>query len=210
MPGGVLLIMSKKYFIAGLITLVFITGCTYMRNPLRKETHLLQRGLLIDTSSYVYDLPYPKGVSHWMVQGYFTQFTHKRHAALDFKMPVGSPISAARAGVVVRIKKDGRQGGIKKANRPHANYIIIQHADSSRAGYWHLKYNSVMVSVGDTVAKGRVIALSGNTGYTYFPHLHFIVWRFDGNGRFRQMPTRFRTKNGPQYLRAIRSYKNVD
>lgn len=179
-----------------------------MNNPLRKETRRLQKGLIVDTSTFVYDLPYPKGKSHLMVQGYFTQFTHKRRAALDFKMPIGSVICAARDGIVVRTKSDGAQGGIKKANRQHANYIVIQHADSSRAGYWHLKKDNLMVKVGDSVKTGQPIALSGNTGYTYFPHLHFIVWTFDPQGRFKQMPTRFRTKNGAKYLRAIRRYRN--
>lgn len=184
-----------------------ISGCAYMQNPMRKETRLLQKGITVDDSSYIYQLPYPKGTSYLMVQGYFTQFTHKRRAALDFKMPIGSAICAAREGVVVRVKKDGKVGGVNKSNRPHANYIIIQHTDSSRAGYWHLKHNSVFVNIGDTIKAGQKIALSGNTGYTYFPHLHFIVWGFDRNGRFKQIPTRFNTQHGPKYLRAIRRYK---
>lgn len=183
-------------------------SCAYMNNPLRRETHRLQSGKIMDTTSFVYDLPYPKGVAHTLVQGYFTQFTHKRRAALDFKMPVGSVVCAARGGLVVRLKENGHQGGIKKSNRAHANYVVIQHADSSRAGYWHLQQNGVLVQVGDSVKKGQPIAHSGNTGYTYFPHLHFIVWTFDRNERFKQMPTRFRTKKGPKYLRAIRRYLN--
>lgn len=192
------------------IVMLSLAGCSYMRNPLRKETRMLTSGRTLDTSSYVYDLPYPQGKSYWMVQGYFTQFTHKRRAALDFKMPVGDTICAARDGVVVRLKEDGNQGGAKKSARPHANFVIIQHADSSRSGYWHLKHNGVLVNVGDSVKKGQKIALSGNTGYSFFPHLHFIVWNFDKRGRFQQVATRFRTKDGPKYLRAIRRYKNPE
>lgn len=188
--------------------LMALNSCTYMHNPMRKHTRLLQKGILVDSTSYVYDLPYPPGTSYLMIQGYFTHFTHKRRAALDFKMPVGSVVAAARGGVVLRIKNDGRQGGIRKSNRAHANYIVIQHADSSRAGYWHLKYNGVFVNVGDTVEKGQPIGLSGNTGYTYFPHLHFIVWEFDSDRNFTQIPTRFRTANGAQYLKAIKRYEN--
>ncbi|MFV0607022.1 MAG: M23 family metallopeptidase [Niabella sp.] len=175
---------------------------------MRKETRMLQRGKIADTTSYVYDLPYPKGRSYIMVQGYFTQFTHKRRAALDFKMPVGSVVCATRPGIVIRVKNDGNQGGPQMEYRSHANYVIIQHADSTRAGYWHLKHNSVLVNIGDTVQTGQPIALSGNTGYTYFPHLHFIVWGFDANRNFIQVPTRFRTKNGSKYLRAVKKYKN--
>jgi murein DD-endopeptidase MepM/ murein hydrolase activator NlpD len=187
---------------------IFFVACSYLSNPLRKETKLLLAGKIIDTTSYVYDLPYPQGISHLMVQGYFSNFTHKRRAALDFKMPEGSTLCAARGGVVVRMKDDGEDGGSDKAFRQQANYVIIQHADSSRAGYWHLKRKGVLVHVGDTVQKGQPIAVSGNTGYTFFPHLHFIVWSFDIKGKWKQLPTRFFTKDGPKYLVAITSYEN--
>lgn len=190
------------------IFVVLTASCAYMKNPMRKETHKLQHGRIIDTTSFVYRLPYPEGGTHTLVQGYFTQFTHKRRAALDFKMPIGSVVCAARGGVVIRVKEDGNIGGIKKSNRAHGNFVIIQHADSTRAGYWHLKHNGVLVNVGDTVEEGQQIALSGNTGYTYFPHLHFIVWGFNRYEQWVQVPTRFYTTEGVQYLRAIKAYTN--
>lgn len=189
-------------------SLLFLAGCVYMKDPLRKEAHGLQSGRLIDTTSYIYDLPYPKGVAHYMVQGYFTQFTHKRRAALDFKMPIGSIICAARSGVVIRIKNDGQRGGPQSKYRKEGNFMIIQHSDSTRAGYWHLKHKGTLVQLGDTVKTGQPIALSGNTGYTYFPHLHFIIWGYDKRKRFVQIPSRFRTQNGARFLKAIRLYKN--
>lgn len=183
-------------------------GCGYLYNPSRKETKMLRKGKITDSTSFVYDLPYPKGRSYWMIQGYFTNFTHKRRAALDFKMPVGSKVCAARGGVVVHVKKDGKKGGPNSESRPHANYIIIEHEDNSRAGYWHLKYDGALVNKGDTVKTGQVIGLSGNTGYTYFPHLHFIVWGFDSHKKFRQVATRFRTAYGARYLHAVKKYRN--
>lgn len=199
------------YFIKSSIVVfgvLALSSCAYMNNPLRKQTKLLQKGIIIDTSSHIYDLPYPQGVSHWLVQGYFTNLTHKKRAALDFKMPVGSIVCAARGGVVIRLKENGTKGGFYKSNRSEANYIIIQHEDSSRAGYWHLKHNGILINMGDTVKKGQPIASSGNTGFTFFPHLHFIVWALDHNKQFLQQPTRFRTKKGNIYLRAIKLYKN--
>lgn len=193
-----------------LILFIILTGCAYLRNPLRKETHRLQRGRLQDTSSFVYDLPYPQGTSHMLVQGYFTNFTHKRFAALDFKMPVGSTICAARDGVVAALKEDSNLGGPAKKNRPKANYVIILHEDSSRANYWHLKKDGVLVNLGDSVKAGQPIAISGNTGYTYFPHLHFSVRAKNAVPRFRQIPVRFRTRVGNIYLKAIRYYQNPE
>ncbi|GAB3007830.1 M23 family metallopeptidase [Niabella terrae] len=197
--------VAQILLVLGLFSL---PACAYMHNPMRRETHLLQRGITIDTTSFIYHLPYPPGVRHTLVQGYFTQFTHKRRAALDFKMPRGSVICAARGGVVVRVKEDGSKGGIGKNSRRHANYLIIQHADSTRAGYWHLSHKGALVQPGDSVQAGQPIALSGNTGYTYFPHLHFIVWGRNSQGGWIQIPTRFYTADGVRYLKAIKSYQH--
>jgi murein DD-endopeptidase MepM/ murein hydrolase activator NlpD len=63
------------------------------------------------------------------------------------------------------------------------------------------------VKVGDSVKAGQPIGLSGKTGYSYFPHLHFIVWRYDKNGKWTQVGTRFNTSRGIRYLRPIRYYR---
>lgn len=179
-----------------------------MKIPQRKETKLLVKGKIVDTTSYVYDFPYPKGKSYWLVQDYFTHLTHKRRAALDFRMSIGSTVCAAREGVVYKTRQDGTKGGFQRSDRPFANYVIIEHVDGSRAGYWHLRRNSIFVNAGDSVLKGEPIALSGNTGFTFFPLLHFIVWSFDKDKNFLQQPTRFRTQKGNRYIKAVHKYKN--
>lgn len=186
----------------------FTTGCSVSNNPQRKELKLLQKGILKDDTSFIYHLPYEENKTHLLVQGYFSHYTHKHRAALDFKMKKGTKVCAARDGVVVRIKKDGKKGGGNIKYRSDGNYIIIQHEDSSRTGYWHLQYNGALVNIGDTVKQGQVIGLSGKTGYTYFPHLHFIVWRSDSKGQWKQIGTRFQTNKGIRYLRPIRFYRN--
>ena len=190
-----------------LILLVAGTGCSVSKNPLRKQVRLLQRGVIRDDSSYVYSLPFRDGRRYYCVQGYFSMFTHRERAALDFKMKPGSSICAARGGVVVRVKEDGVKGGMRSRYRKDGNHVVIEHADGSRAGYWHLQTNGALVNAGDTVKQGQPIALSGNTGMTSFPHLHFIVWDFSTDRVFQQMPTRFRTTKGTGYLRAIRGYR---
>ena len=192
-------------FLIPLIAFYF-TACSVSHNPLRKEVRLLQKGIIKDDTSYVYDLPFKNGKSYWLVQGYFSRLSHKERAALDFKMKRGTTVCAARDGIVIRVKKDGDRGGWNKKYRPYGNNIVIQHADSSRAGYWHLQKDGALVNVGDTVKKGQAIGKSGKTGYALFPHLHFLVWDFDDKGNWRQVATRFRTLHGIKYLRAIKRY----
>jgi murein DD-endopeptidase MepM/ murein hydrolase activator NlpD len=193
-----------------LISLFILWGCAVSKNPLRKETRLRQKGIIKDDTSYVYGLPYENNTSHLLIQGYFSRLSHKERIALDFKMKRGSKICAARQGVVVRVKEDGDKGGWNRKYRPYGNVIVIQHPDGSRAGYWHLQQNGALVNVGDTVCKGQVIGLSGKTGYTALPHLHFIAWRFNDRGEWQQMPTRFQTSKGIKYLRPLRRYKSLN
>lgn len=189
------------------ILLLFLAGCAVSKNPLRKQVKLLQKGIIKDDTSYVYDLPYEAGKRYFIVQGYFSHFSHIERAALDFKMKRGTKICAAREGVVVRVKEDGDRGGLNKKYRPYGNNIVIQHPDGSRAGYWHLQKDGALVNAGDTVTKGQVIGLSGKTGYAALPHLHFLVWNYDSTRQWQQVPTRFNTTKGIKYLRSFHKYR---
>ena len=193
-------------FLWFLLGSVLLTSCAVSNNPIRSEVRRLQKGIDHEDTSYLYDLPYEEGKSYRMVQGYFSSFTHKERAALDFKMKRGSKICAARGGVVIRVKEDGNRGGLKRKFRAYGNYVIIQHADSSRAGYWHIQKDGALVNVGDTVLQGQPIALSGKTGYSAIPHLHFLVWT-NKSGGWQQVPTRFQTSTGVKYLKGWKKYK---
>lgn len=177
---------------------------------MRSQIRLLQKGIVREDTSYIYSLPFAITTVHRLAQGYFSRYSHKNRAALDFKMKKGTPVFAARGGIIVRVKQDGIKGGWNKKYRSEGNNIIIQHGDSSRAGYWHLQHNSSLVKVGETVLQGQQIALSGKTGYALFPHLHFLVWRFDKQGHWQQIATRFKTSKGNIYLRPFRKYCNVN
>jgi murein DD-endopeptidase MepM/ murein hydrolase activator NlpD len=202
------MLLKSKINIILIVAIFYLAGCAVSNNPQRKEIKQLQKGIIKEDTSFVYTLPFEKNKTHLLIQGYFSKYTHKNRAALDFKMKRSTTICAARGGIVVRVKEDGRKGGLNKKYRPDGNVIIIQHADGSRAGYWHLQFNSAIVNVGDTVAQGQAIGLSGKTGYTLFPHLHFIVWRFDGNNQWLQVGTRFQTSKGIRYLRPFRKYRH--
>lgn len=169
----------------------------------------LQRGRLRDDTSFVYALPYPEGKKYLMVQGYFTRFSHRNRTAIDFKMSEGTLITAARDGVVILTASNNNRGGWNRRYRTFANFIVIEHNDGTRAGYWHLQKGGVLVQVGDTVRQGQPIGRSGTTGYSAFPHLHFFVWTNRGE-KWLQLPTRFQTRSGPRYLRPMRSYTSVE
>lgn len=158
-------------------------------------------------TSFIYQLPYPSGRTHLMIQGYNSQFSHRGRLGLDFKMKTGSAILAARAGVVVALQEKHTKGGAKREYFRQANSVTIRHNDGTLSSYGHLKHNGVVVDIGDTVQQGQLIAYSGSTGYSALPHLHFSVFRNKPAGGREMLPTRFYTRKGIQYLRPGRWYR---
>ncbi len=143
-----------------------------------------------------------------LAQGYLSSFSHKGEYALDFKMKKGTKVCAARAGVVIATREDSKLGGYKDKYLSEGNYIIIKHEDGSYGNYWHLNFEGALVSKGDSVQQGQVIGLSGNTGYSAFPHLHFEVTSQYTVGH-NQIITRFRTQKGVRYLKPLHRYKAI-
>jgi murein DD-endopeptidase MepM/ murein hydrolase activator NlpD len=156
--------------------------------------------------SYIYELPFKQGTSHRVVQGYGGRFSHKNKACLDFEMPVGTPVYAARDGVVYRYKDDSNEGGILPKYEKQANYVIIMHVDGSFACYWHLKQYGVVVKNG-SVTKGQLIGYSGNTGFVLRPHLHFSVKNRFSYEMDAFIRTKFRTSDGIKILEGGHSYE---
>jgi murein DD-endopeptidase MepM/ murein hydrolase activator NlpD len=169
--------------------------------------HVKHRALPGQDSSYVYNLPYEKGKSHFLVQGYNSNLSHKGELALDFKMRRGTKICAMRGGRVFQIKENSDRGGLKKKYLSEGNYILIKHDDETYGWYFHLKKNGALVDVGDIIETGQVIGLSGNSGYSAFPHLHIEVVKND-SGHFTQIPTRFLLRGGVHRLKPGHFYRN--
>lgn len=188
------------------IILLLCTGCSVSRHPMRTTVKRLQKERPSDDSSFIYELPFPKNKTYRVIQGYFSRYTHRERAALDFNLKKGDTITAARGGVVIRVKQDGRRGGLNRKYRKEGNHIILEHDDGSRAGYWHLQYQGALVEPGDTIGTGHPIARSGKTGYALTPHLHFLVWKYE-KGIWQQVPTPFRTHRGIRYLRSWKRYR---
>lgn len=94
--------------------------------------------------------------------------------AYDAKMPIGTDILAMRAGTVVRVEESYVDGDLTPG---HENFVFVQHDDGTVARYVHLTNGGALVALGDRVTQGERIALSGHTGNSAAPHLHFDVTR---------------------------------
>lgn len=112
-------------------------------------------------------------------QGFGGRFSHddeQNRYALDFAAGIGTPVLAARAGTVMQVESDFSKAGLKRERYGgRANFVRILHDDGSMALYAHLKADGALVRVGQRVNAGQQIGLSGNTGFTTGPHLHFAV-----------------------------------
>lgn len=118
-------------------------------------------------------------VSQGFDGGYSHQLPGNRYA-IDLAMPEGTPVLAAKAGVVVDFV-DGHVGHTQDlSGRARTNYLRLLHPDGTLTLYAHLQPHSVRVGLGQSVSAGSWLANSGNTGYSTGPHLHFAVQHNDG------------------------------
>jgi len=107
---------------------------------------------------------------------------------VDFGVPEGTPVLAARDGVVVVRESRYALSYDDPRFMGRANIIVVRHDDGEESVYAHLQWRSVVVRVGQCVRRGQRIAKSGRTGYAGYPHLHFGVY----DARGRNIPVRFR------------------
>lgn len=122
---------------------------------------------------------YVGGVMTWPAPGYYrvtSKFGNrfhpvlkrwKLHTGVDLGVPSGSKIVAANSGVVL----------LAKYNVAYGNYVVVDHGGGITTLYAHNK--KLLVSPGQSVERGQVIAYSGSTGYSTGPHLHF-EYRING------------------------------
>ena len=147
---------------------------------------------------YLYRLPYAIGRSYYVLQGFGSRFSHRglERYAVDFYMKEGTPVHAAREGVVVRTVEEHSRGCWEDGCGKFANFIVILHSDGSTGEYYHLQRNGSLVEPGDYVERGQRIGRSGNTGHTTMPHLHFAVYEAAEWGNTRSLPIRYASANG--------------
>tara|TARA_R110002124_G_scaffold120157_2_gene278021 strand:+ start:7717 stop:8526 length:810 start_codon:yes stop_codon:yes gene_type:complete len=158
--------------------------------------------------NFAYRLPYKKGETHRLDQGYNGSFSHKGDSkyALDFNMKEGTEVYATRQGMVVEIEENYSEGGNDRSLMEKANHVTILHDDGTFAQYSHLKKSGATVKEGQKVRAGDRIGLSGATGFVTGPHLHFTVLKAKKGGGFTSLPIKFATKDGIQQLKEGEDY----
>lgn len=87
--------------------------------------------------------------------------TRKLHTGIDLPLPVGTPVKAVADGVIRRASFDGVNGRV----------LVIDHGRGVTTAYCH--NDALLVSEGDVVKRGAIVARSGNTGRSTGPHLHY-------------------------------------
>ncbi|MDP3734647.1 MAG: M23 family metallopeptidase [Nanoarchaeota archaeon] len=164
-----------------------------------------------------------------IVQGYNGPFSHfaVRHGndytyALDFKLPYGTPIVAARSGKVKLLLDSSSQCytgvDIEEARGYIPNAIEIRHDDGSIAHYQHLQKGSIRahyLQFGDYVSQGQEIGNTGKSGWIgLIPHLHFMVYNstcdFMGKRMLQTRPIDFTNYQGLLYHEELKEMYGSD
>jgi murein DD-endopeptidase MepM/ murein hydrolase activator NlpD len=150
-----------------------------------------------------YRLPYALASAVRVTQAFPDVKTHTDRAsqhAVDFAMPIGTDLFAARDGVVIEVASDFFESGTNMdVDGPRANVVRVLHDDGTMAVYAHLNWNTIRVVPGQRVRRGEYFADSGNTGFSTGPHLHFVVQRNEG-GALVAVPVEFAGATGPVTL----------
>jgi len=95
------------------------------------------------------------------------------HGGVDFRASIGTPVRAALSGVVVDTESVNIRSGCQ-----YGKWVLVKHANGLSTIYGHLSF--VYAHPGETVSTGQVLGLSGDTGYSTGPHLHFGVYASAG------------------------------
>ncbi|MDX1455188.1 MAG: M23 family metallopeptidase, partial [Gammaproteobacteria bacterium] len=133
-----------------------------------------------------------------VLQGYNSSYSHhgREAYAIDIALPLGTPVCAARSGLVIEAKGDSDRGGPSSRFAEAANLLRIRHRDGTIASYLHFEKDGVLPVEGDCVRRGQLIGRAGNTGWSTEPHLHFMVQARVENAGLWSVPVTMMTSAG--------------
>ncbi len=150
-----------------------------------------------DQQTSEYFLPYPVGKKYLCSQSFGGNISHLGvfYYSVDFAMPKGSIITAARKGRVIFFQENfyDQDLGTEKSN-----IVIIEHGDSTYARYGHLTHNGVLVELGQVVNPGDTLGLSGKSGAITY-HIHFDVTKDCPQVNCQTIPFKFKNCSPDHY-----------
>jgi len=133
----------------------------------------------------LYRLPWAEGSSFMFTQVHggriTTHFTKATLHAVDIGMPEGTPVLAARTGIVEALQAHHGASEDEGPLTYEGNFVRVRHSDGTAATYAHLRHQGVTVVVGDGIEAGQLLGISGASGDVLEPHLHFVVTRVHEN-----------------------------
>lgn len=172
-------VLSQRLLLCAAALIVVIYGCSGEDGPVRgidQACMAAVAGTYPEQSTSPYLLPYSVGETYTVVQGNCANFSHRANInqqfAYDFLMPIGTTLLASRDGVVIAVEQRFRDGTRILGEE---NFVSIQHDDGTIGRYIHLTTLGALVQPQDMVSQGDAIALSGDSGNSEVPHLHFDV-----------------------------------
>lgn len=142
------------------------------------------------------NLPFKNGKAYKILQGFNGNHSHNKlnnRYSIDFKMPSNDTICSVDDGLVIEAISGYKHGGKSDNWKGYDNYLKVYHPKLNLISvYAHLKFNGILVKIGDEIKAGQPIGLSGNTGYSTEPHLHFHLLKLNKENMWESVPYSFK------------------
>ena len=140
-----------------------------------------------------YKIPFPKDVEFKIAKP-TGDYAHENYPeiyyAIDFVVPINTPVSAIKAGKTIVLKDDSDEYGIDPSFIDKVNFVVIDHQDGTYAEYLHLAKGKIKVKKGDEVKPGDLLGYTGLSGCMDGAHLHLNVFEIK-DGKAISIPIRF-------------------
>ena len=140
-----------------------------------------------------YKIPFPKNIK-FKVAKPTGDYAHENYPeiryAIDFVVPVGTPVLTIKAGKIIGLKDDSGEWGIGPSFIDKVNFVAIDHQDKTYSEYLHFSKGKVIVKKGDKVKTGDLLGYTGLSGCMDGPHLHLNVFKIK-NGKAISVPIKF-------------------
>jgi len=140
-----------------------------------------------------YKIPFPKDIKFKIAKP-TGDYAHENYSeiryAIDFVVPIDTPVLAIKGGRVISLKDDSNEWGIGSCFFDKVNFVVVDHKDNTYSEYLHLGKGKVKVKKGDEVKVGDLLGYTGLSGCMDGPHLHLNLLKRK-NGKFISIPIKF-------------------